>query len=569
VTGARASREDDHVGTGGGMSKWTVVAILGAAQFVMVLDSTVMNVSISTVVEDLDTTVNAMQAAITFYTLTMAALMLLGAKLGDVWGRLRAFVIGSIVYAIGSLTTALAPNITVLFLGWSVVEGMGAVLVIPAIAALVADNYEGRARISAYAIIGAVSGAAVAAGPLIGGYLTTYASWRYVFVGEVVIMAVVVLFARKIVDKHGAQHMRIDLLSVLLSAAGLIGVVFGMLQSKTWGWVIPLQSPEVNGVEIAPLGVSLTSWFILAGCVLIGLFFRRQRHLLAQGRPPLLDVTLFSITRLRSGLGSLMLQYTITAGIFFMVPVYLQMTLGLDALETGIRIFPLSISLILFSIVGTRLAAIWSPKRIVRIGQLVLVLASFVLLGSVDLELKSFLFAAGMFVAGAALGLLASQLGNVNMSSVDEEKSSEVGGMQGVFQNLGSSLGTALIGSVLITALATSFGAGVASSDLPAEVQGVVVEATAGGVEIVPAASVDDLATEAGLSADDAATLQQVYSQSQVESLRVAFVALTALALLALLFSRGIPDEVLGRKPEEETPDSAAEPVAGDGGSTR
>jgi len=560
---------DERIGTGGGMNKWTVVAILGAAQFVMVLDSTVMNVSISTVVEDLDTSVNAMQAAITFYTLTMAALMLLGAKLGDVWGRLRAFVIGSVVYAIGSLTTALAPNITVLFLGWSIVEGMGAVLVIPAIAALVADNYEGRARISAYAVIGAVSGAAVAAGPLIGGYLTTYASWRYVFVGEVVIMAVVVLFARKIVDKHGAQRLRIDLLSVLLSAAGLIGVVFGMLQSKTWGWVIPLQSPEVNGVEIAPLGVSLTAWFILAGCVLLGLFFRRQRHLMEQGRPPLLDVTLFSITRLRSGLGSLMLQYTITAGIFFMVPVYLQMTLGLDALETGIRIFPLSISLILFSIVGTRLAAIWSPKRIVRVGQLVLVLASFVLLGSVDLELKSFLFAAGMFVAGAALGLLASQLGNVNMSSVGEEKSSEVGGMQGVFQNLGSSLGTALIGSVLITALATSFGAGVASSDLPPEVQGLVVEATAGGVEIVPAASVDELATEAGLSADDAATLQQVYSQSQVESLRVAFVALTALALLALLFSRGIPAEVLGRKPEEETPDTAAAAAGGDEGSSR
>jgi len=529
-----------------------------------------MNVSISTVVEDLDTTVNAMQAAITFYTLTMAALMLLGAKLGDVWGRLRAFVIGSVVYAIGSLTTALAPNIGVLFLGWSVVEGMGAVLVIPAIAALVADNYEGRARVTAYAIIGAVSGAAVAAGPLIGGFLTTYASWRYVFVGEVVIMAVVVLFARKIVDRHGAQRLHIDLLSVLLSAAGLIGVVFGMLQSKTWGWVIPAQSPEVNGVEVAPLGISLTTWLILAGCVLLAFFFRRQRHLIEQGRPPLLDVRLFSITRLRSGLGSLMLQYAITAGIFFMVPVFLQMTLGLDALQTGIRIFPLSISLILFSIIGTRLALVWSPKRIVRVGQLVLVLACFVLLGSVDLELKSFLFGAGMFVAGAALGLLASQLGNVNMSSVEEEKSSEVGGLQGVFQNLGSSLGTALIGSVLITALATSFAVGVAQSELPTEVQVLVADATAGGVEIVPAASVDDLAEQAGLSGDEADALQDVYAQSQVESLRVAFTALTVFALLALLFSRGIPDEVLGRKPDEtqETPGSA-EPAAGSAESAR
>ena len=185
------------------MKNWPVIAILGSAQFVMVLDGTVMNVSISTVVEDLDTSVDAMQAAITFYTLTMAALMLLGAKLGDVWGRRRAFVIGSIVYAIGSLTTALSPNVVVLFLGWSIIEGMGAVLVIPAIAALIADNYEGHARVAAYAIIGAASGAAVAAGPLIGGFMTTYLSWRYVFVAEVVIMAVVVLFARRIDGSSG------------------------------------------------------------------------------------------------------------------------------------------------------------------------------------------------------------------------------------------------------------------------------------------------------------------------------------------------------------------------------
>ncbi|HEX6955431.1 MAG TPA: MFS transporter, partial [Agromyces sp.] len=253
-------------------TSWTVVIALSAAQFVMVLDSTVMNVSISQVVEDLDTTVSAMQAAITFYTLTMAALMLVGAKLGDVWGRLRAFVIGSIVYALGSLTTALSPNIVVLFLGWSVVEGMGAVLVIPAIAALIADNYTGKARVTAYAMIGAASGAAVAAGPLIGGYLTTYASWRYVFIGEVVVMAVVVLFSRRIVDRHAPLRMRIDLASILLSSAGLVLIVLGLLQSKTWGWIIPNQSPEFNGYPIEPLGISLTTWFVLAGGFLVSWF---------------------------------------------------------------------------------------------------------------------------------------------------------------------------------------------------------------------------------------------------------------------------------------------------------
>jgi MFS family permease len=535
------------------MKKWFVVLILGAAQFVMVLDSTVMNVSISQVVEDLNSTVTAMQAAITFYTLTMAALMLLGAKLGDVWGRKRALVIGSIVYAIGSGTTALAPNMGVLFLGWSVIEGLGAVLVIPAIAALIADNYEGRDRITAFAVIGAVSGAAVAAGPLIGGFLTTYASWRVVFAAEVVIMILVIIFAGRIGEKTAKRSMRIDVLSVFLSALGLIGVVFGMLQSKTWGWIVPLHSPEINGVEIAPLGISLTAWLIVAGLVLLALFFRRQRRLVETGREPLVHVDLLSIVRLRSGLTVLGAQYAITAGLFFMVPVYLQMTLGFNALETGIRIFPLSVSLILFSAIGTRLSARWSPRRIVFIAQWVLVVSAIVLLGAVDPELTGWAFGIGMFVAGAALGLLASQLGNVNMSAVTEKDTSEVGGLQGVFQNLGSSLGTALIGSILIGALATAFASGLASSSLPDDVKAQVTQATAEGVEIIPAASIPKIATDAGLSQDQANQLADVYQASQLEALRIAFFGLIALALLSLLASRGIPDEVPLRKPEESS----------------
>ncbi|TFC89860.1 MFS transporter [Cryobacterium sinapicolor] len=530
------------------MKKWSVVTILGCAQFVMVLDGTVMNVSISTVVSDLDTTVAAMQAAITFYTLTMAALMLLGAKLGDVWGRRRAFVIGSCVYAFGSLITSLSPNIQMLFLGWSIIEGLGAVLVIPAIAALIADNYEGSDRITAFAVIGAISGAAVAAGPLIGGFVTTYFSWRYVFVAEVLIMVGVVMLSRYVTDTTARQHLRMDVLSVLLSASGLVCVVFGMLQSKTWGWISPLQVPEIGGVPIAPLGISLTAWLILVGGVLLYAFVRRQQHLAAMGRPPLLNVALFRIAQLRSGLSVLGAQYAFTAGLFFMVPVYLQMTLGLDALQTGLKVFPLSISLILFSIVGTRLSRLWSPRRTVRLGQVILVLSSLLLLGSVSLDLRSVAFALGMFSAGAALGLLASQLGNVNMSSVTEKETSEVGGLQGVFQNLGSSLGTALIGSVLIAALSTSFASGVASSGLSPKVQSAVNEATQGGVAIVPAASVEGIATETGLTTAEAQTLSRIYTESQVASLRRAFFALTVISLLSLVFSRGIPTEVSGRR---------------------
>lgn len=530
------------------MKKWLPVIILASAQFVMLLDSTVMNVSISTVVKDLDTSVEAMQGAITFYALTMAAFMVLGAKLGDVWGRRRAFVIGSIIYAVGSFTTAISPTFAVLFLGWSVIEGLGAVLVIPAIMALVADNYDGRDRITAFAIIGAISGAAVAAGPLIGGFVTTYFDWRWVFASEVVIMAIVMLGAKFIGDKHERSSTRIDLLSVILVAVGLVAVVFGMLQSKSWGWITPLESPEIAGVKVEPLGLSVVPFLILAGFVFIRLFWTRQVKLASVGRDPLIDVAMFSIASLRSGLAVLGAQYTITGGIFFMIPVYLQMTLGLDALETGLRIFPLSVAVMVFSFAGTKLSDFWSPRRIVRVGQVVLVVSILVLIGSVSVQLERISFAAGMFTAGAALGLLASQLGNVTMSAVDGSRSSEVGGVQGVFQNLGSSLGTALIGSALIFALTSSFSSGVNASSLPDTVKTQVADVTQNGVSIIPAASVEQIAEKQGLSSADAQQLTDIYTTSQVSSLKTAMVALLIFSVLSMAFSRSIPNRIVQRE---------------------
>lgn len=532
------------------MKKWMPVIILASAQFVMLLDSTVMNVSISTVVKDLSTSVEAMQSAITFYALTMAAFMVLGAKLGDVWGRRRAFVIGSIIYAIGSFVTAISPTFAVLFLGWSVIEGLGAVLVIPAIAALVADNYSGKDRITAFAIIGAISGAAVAAGPLIGGFVTTYFSWRMVFAAEVVIMFIVLLGARVIAATKVEKSLRIDISSVMLIAASLVFMVFGMLQSKTWGWIFPITSPTLAGVKLEPFGLSIVPFLILIGFILLRVFWVRQQKLIDADKDELIDVRMFSLTALRSGLSVLGAQYAITGGIFFMIPVYLQMTLGLDALETGLRIFPLSIALIVFSFVGTKLASFWPTRLIVRVGQVVLVVSILVLIASVSIDLRHILFGVGMFTAGAALGLLASQLGNVNMSAVDASKSSEVGGLQGVFQNFGSSLGTALIGSVLIFALTSTFSSDVAASSLPDNVKSQVAELTKSSVDIVPAASVTEIATNAGIAQSDGAQLTTIYQESQVRALKVALFGLLLFSLFSMVFSRGIPNEVAARKKE-------------------
>ena len=210
---------------------WGVIAMLAAAQFVMVLDTTVMNVSISQIVEDLNTTVVGLQTAITVYTLVMAAFMLIGGKLGDKWGARRAYAIGLLIYGAGSLTTALSPNLAVLLVGWSFIEGFGAVLVIPAIAALTAVTYSGRQRALAYGILGGVSGASAAIGPLIGGWVTANYTWRLVFATETAVVLLLMLFLRAIPATPG-RSTKLDLPGAFLSAAGLGLAVFGILRSS-------------------------------------------------------------------------------------------------------------------------------------------------------------------------------------------------------------------------------------------------------------------------------------------------------------------------------------------------
>ncbi|MBN0973131.1 MULTISPECIES: MFS transporter [Gordonia] len=547
------------------MRSWSVIIILAVSQFVMVLDSTVMNVSISVVADDLGTSITGMQAAITFYALTMAAFMLTGGKLGDLMGRARAFKIGAVIYGIGSLTTALSPNLTVLLIGWSLVEGLGAVLVIPAIASLAAINYTGKARVTAFSILGAVTGLAAAVGPLLGGVMTTYLSWRYVFVAETVVMVAVLFAAKLIRDVPRDPEVRIDPLSVVASAGGLSLIVYGVLQSKTWGWLKPQHPPEIGGDEIAPLGVSPVAYLLLAGVVVLWLFVLRQRTLATSGRQPLLRVELFRIAALRSGLGGFLAQYFAIAALFFVVPVYLQTMLGRDALQTGVKILPLSVGLVLFSILGSWLTARRSARFIARGGQITMALGTLLVIASVGIDLRNAAFAAGMFVVGAGFGLLASQLGNVNMSAVEEKDTSEVGGLQGTFQNLGSSFGTAVAGSVFLLMLSSGFVSAVNDAEnlSPIDQQRIVAAVDDQGVPIISADEARTLVLEAGGSEESAQAVSQAYSDSQIAALQQSLFVVFGLLVLALLFSRHLPNRIPEPGPALERQSAEPEPKSG------
>jgi EmrB/QacA subfamily drug resistance transporter len=516
-------------------ASWSVIAMLAAAQFVMVLDTTVMNVSITQIVEDLNTTVVGLQTAITLYTLVMAAFMLIGGKLGDRWGAKRAYAVGLLIYGLGSLITALSPNLGVLLVGWSFIEGFGAVLVIPAIAALTAATYQGRQRAMAYGILGGVAGASAALGPLIGGWVTANYTWRLVFASETVVVLVLMLFLRAIPKTLGRKG-ELDLGGAFLSAAGLGLAVFGILRSSQWGWITPKAA-----APFTVLGLSPVFWLIVAGLVLLGLFMRREEALIEAGREPLLDTRLLNIPRLRAGLTTLGCQQFIIMATFFVLPLYLQTVLGYDSLQTGITILPLSIGLFVFALLGASLTTRYSPRRIVEIGLLAMLVGEVLLIAFTGPNLRSVGFAVALALVGAGLGLLASQLGNIIMSSVAPERGSEAGGLQGTAQNLGASLGTALVGSILIASLVGNFQTAVLADPALADVSSQIAATAEQNANFVSTAQVQSAAEQAGLSAAQVDTLVTTYADTQIVALKASFAAIALFALLALWFVRRLP----------------------------
>lgn len=529
----------------GQRASWGVISMLAAAQFIMVLDTTVMNVSISQVVEDLNTTVVGLQSAITIYTLVMAAFMLIGGKLGDRWGAKRAFAVGCVVYGAGSLTTALSPNLGVLLVGWSFIEGFGAILVIPSIAALTAATYSGHQRALAYGILGGVAGASAAAGPLIGGWMTSNYSWRYVFAAETVVVLALLLFLKAIPATAGRKS-KMDLLGAGLSAAGLGMAVFGVLRSSQWGWVTPSANvPVINGEPFTPLGLSPTIWLIVMGALLLTFFERHEEAVKRWEEEPLLDLSLLGIPSMRAGLTTLASQQFIIMATFFVLPLYLQTVLGYDALQTGITILPLSVGLFAFALGGSSVTGRYSPKKIVSVGLAGMLVGEVMLLVFIGPELRNTGFAIALLLVGAGLGLLASQLGNVIMSSVTPDRGGEAGGLQGTAQNLGASLGTALIGSVLIAALASNFTNSVlADPGLPESLRQSAAAAAEKSANFVSTSQVEQAALEAGVSEADTATLVDVYAGSQLRALRAALAGIALFALVALAYVRRLPERV-------------------------
>jgi MFS family permease len=518
-----------------------VLLTLASGQFLMTLDSSVMNVSIATVAKDVGTTVTGIQGAITAYTLVMASLMITGAKIGALIGRKRAFAIGCVVYGCGSFTTSIAQSLPVLLFGWSFLEGVGAALIMPAIVALVAGNFAEERRPAAYGLVAAAGAVAVAVGPLIGGFCTTYFSWRWVFAGEVVVVLAILVLTRRIADAPVEKRPQLDVVGAGLSALALGLLVFGVLRTGEWGWI----QPKADGPSWA--GISPSLWLIFAGLFGIWVFFRWEERRESQGQEPLLRPAMLRNRQLSGGLTMFFFQFLAQAGLFFVVPLFLSVALGLSALETGARLLPLSVTLLAAAVGIPRFLPHLSPRLVVRLGLLALFAGTVVLLAGLDPDAGPEVVFVPMLLVGLGIGALASQLGAVTVSAVPEDQSPEVGGIQNTMTNLGASLGTALAGSLLIASLTSAFLTNIQqSSAIPASAKEQAQVELAGGVAFVSDADLESALDEAGVAEGTADATLAAYEDARLTGLRSALAILALLTIVALFLAQSIPRKPVG-----------------------
>jgi EmrB/QacA subfamily drug resistance transporter len=420
--------------------------LLAMAMFVLVVDTSLMNVSISAVVRDLDTTASGVQSAIALEALVSAAFILMGSKIGDLIGRKRAYVLGLLGYAAGALSMTLSQSLVPIIIFWAIIGGLGASLLLPAMQSLIHGNFEGTMQRKAYALVGAAAAIAAAVGPLLGGFITTYLSWRVAFFGEVVIIAIVLLGSRRVRDVPYTGSRGVDVVGAILSAVGMGGVVLGILLWQEGG--------ESVGAVIAVGAVALGS--------LVWWLRRRKR----EGRPALLDIGLFSSKYFRLGISCQTLQQISLGGMMIALPIFLQMVLEYNALEAGLSLAPLSLSMFVIALLAGKKAGSRSPSRIIRAGFLLLVVGVAVLIPIVPRAHSGWAMAVPLLIAGCGLGLLVSQLNNYTLAPIEEERVSEAAGVNSAGGSFGLSFGLAFAGAIMLATLSLVFTNKANSSDV-------------------------------------------------------------------------------------------------------
>jgi EmrB/QacA subfamily drug resistance transporter len=508
---AQAPERDAETGQGQGERR--LMVLLAMAMFVLVVDTSLMNVSISAVIEDLDTTASGVQSAIALEALVSAAFILINSKVGDLIGRKRAYVLGLLAYAVGALAMTLAQSLTAIVVFWAVIGGLGASLLLPAMQSLIHGNFTGAAQKQAYALIGAAAAIAAAVGPLLGGFVTTYLSWRVGFALEVVIIAVVLSQIRLVRDVAYTGSRQVDVVGAVLSVVGMGGVVLGILVWQEGGEFVVLLM-VVGALALA----SLARWLVT----------RRRAQ-----RVTLLDPDLFRSPNFTAGVTGQLLQQVALGGSMIALPLFLQMTLEYDAMAAGLSLAPLSLTMFAAAVLVGRLAGDRRPAALIRAGFVLTAVGIGSIIPLVPRVDSGWWLVVPLVVAGAGLGLLVSQLNNYTLAPVAEERVSEAAGVNSAAGSFGLSFGLAMAGGIMLAALSFGFTQmTAASSEIPATQQQQITTALEDDAEVMSNTALAEQIV--GQPPEVEAAVLAINEDARNRSLQVALLVPVLAALLGL-----------------------------------
>ena len=490
--------------------------LLSMAMFVLVVDTSLMNVSISSVVRDLDTTVSGVQTAIALEALVSAAFILIGSKVGDLFGRKRAYVLGLLGYATGAVAMTLAQDLLAIVIFWAIIGGLGASLLLPAMQSLIHGNFQGAAQTKAYASVGAAAAIAAAVGPLLGGFITTYLSWRVAFGLEAVVIAVVLSGIKLVQDAPYTGSRAVDRVGSLLSVFAMGGIVLSIL---VW---------QEGGEAVGAL-------FVVGAAALFGLvrWLRRRK---ARGEATLIDPELFRSKAFRLGISGQLLQQITLGGAMIALPIYLQMVLEYNALEAGLSLAPLSLSMFAVALVAGRRAGGRRPSAIIRAGFALVSVGMLALLPIVPRADSGWALAIPLLVVGSGLGLLVSQLNNYTLSPISDERVSEAAGVNSAGGSFGLSFGLAFAGAIMLATLSIAFtDLAKSSTVLPAAEKQQVADVLEEDAEVLSNTQLEELLAEQPEEIRE--EIIRINTEARPRALQVALLIPILAGLLGLLNS--------------------------------
>ncbi len=459
--------------------KWALLGLLSLGLAIIIIDTTLLNVSLATIIKDLHTDLQSIQWVITAYALVLAAFTITGGRLGDLFGRKRMFMLGAVIFAVGSFLASVSHSLPTLLLGESIIEGFGAALMMPATASLVVANFKGKERANAFGIWGAVAGASSAIGPLLGGYLTSHFSWRWGFRINVFVGALVVLGAMWLIrESRESRKPGLDWGGVLFSSTGLLALVFGIIESSTYGWWKAKSAVEYAGHQLPLGGLSITPVAIAIGVLLLLGFFWWERRRERVGKTPLVYLDLFKNGRFTSGSLVILILTLGMTGLVFALPVFLQAVKNLDAFHTGLSMLPMSIALFIGAPLAGALSKKIRPRTLIMTGLFLDVIALFIMRWTLNPNLNVWHLVPGLMLFGFGMGMVQAPISNLTLSAVGVEQAGEASGVNNTLRQVGSTLGTAVIGAAVLTSLVSTLALGIQQSPvLPPEVKAPIVHA--------------------------------------------------------------------------------------------